>query len=299
MLTKEQLELRRSGIGGSDAPAVSMCDPYRQPLDVYLEKTGEIPPDDDLETRKEVVRWGNLLEDTVSREWAERRGMKVRRVNQVLKHKDFPFVLGNIDRRVSGLAQGLEVKTRGTFAAEDYGKQGTDQVKQSDIIQCSHYMAVTGWELWNMAVLVGGQELRHYVIPRDETLIDSLLNLESIFWNRVQKRDPPDLDFSHRSAPDLIKKLYPGTNGAAVLLPPEAIAIKEAIATASLERRNAEKQLEELKNRRDFLLADNAIGVLPDGSGGWSRKEIEIGSYKVPPKKFIGTYFSKRHQEYK
>lgn len=37
----EWLEQRRKGIGGSDAPVIMGVNPWRSPMDLWLEKTGE------------------------------------------------------------------------------------------------------------------------------------------------------------------------------------------------------------------------------------------------------------------
>jgi len=296
MLDSKQLADRLLGVGGSDAPCLVGCDPYRQPLDLYLEKTGEIAPVDDLEEHSEPVRWGNLLEDVVASEWARRHSHVILPRREPFVHPDYPFMRGNVDRLLSGKEEGLEVKTRGTFNAEDYGPDGTDQVKESDIIQCQHYMACSGYKLWHMAVLIGGQDLRSYTIPRDEGLVSSLAQLEGEFWASVERREPPDFDFAHRSCPGLIKHFFPGTNGKSVLLPARAVDVAREMEELSLARRTAEKAYETLKSERDVLLGKCAIGVLPDGSGGWMRKEINVKERISDGYSFMGIYYSKRHK---
>ena len=55
MLTQEQQARRLSGLGASEVPAVLGLDPYRSPLDVYLEKTGVLPPFEG----NNFTEWGN------------------------------------------------------------------------------------------------------------------------------------------------------------------------------------------------------------------------------------------------
>ena len=109
MLTTEQLEARKAGIGGSDAAAIMGLSPWKTATEVYLEKRGEIAPEniDD----KEVVIFGNLLEDVVAGEYARRNNVKVERRNDMFKHAKHPFMLANIDRKVVGVKKGLECKT--------------------------------------------------------------------------------------------------------------------------------------------------------------------------------------------
>ena len=53
------LEERKSGIGGSDAASAVGCDPYRDALTLWSEKSGLIEPEDLSEN--EAVEAGNLL----------------------------------------------------------------------------------------------------------------------------------------------------------------------------------------------------------------------------------------------
>ena len=290
MLTAEQIEARRKGIGGSDASAVCGIDPYRQPLDVWLEKVEGIR--DETVSSKEAVRWGNLLEDTVAREWAERSGVAIRRANTAMVHPDLNWMLANIDRRVTGSSQGLEVKTRGHFAAGDYGPSGTDQVKDSDIMQCQHYMGVTGWGVWHMAVLIGGQELRSYSIPRDQGLIDDLIDVEESFWSSVQSRERPAMIYEHRSCDSLLRRLYPGTNGETLVLPQKAVGIRREMADLAEIKRSAEKRTKALSAEVKDMIGESAVGLLPGSGGGWRRKLVERSGYEVVASEYFDVRFS-------
>lgn len=242
------------------------------------------------------MRWGNLLEGVIAEEWARRHNVQVREASAPFIHPDHRFIRGNVDRLVVGKDEGLEIKARGTFAAEDYGPSGTDQVKESDIIQCTHYMACTGFMVWNMAVLIGGQELRSYTILRDESLVTSLIELEYRFWSAVERRGPPDLDFAHRSTPSLIKKMFPGTDGTTKVLEGRAVEVAAEMKELSAAKRETEAAYQTLVNERNFLLGKCAIGVLPDGSGGWSRKQINVKERINEAYSFMGVYFSKKQR---
>lgn len=296
MLDEKQLYDLVHGIGGSDAAAIVGCDPYRQAMDVYLVKTGEIEPNQNLEQENEAVLWGNRLEGVIAEEWSRRAGQAIVTRADAFVHPEHSFIIGHVDGLVEGKKEGLEVKARGAFAAEEYGPSGGDQVKESDILQCQHYMACTGYGMWNMAVLIGGQELRSYKIPRDESLLSNLIELEYRFWSAVERRVPPDLDFSHRSTPSLINRFFPGTDGKTVLLPDRAVEIHELMTTAAEERKNADSRYKALKNERDSLLGNTAVGVLPDGSGGWSRKRVDVKARAAGAYSFTGVYFSKKHK---
>ena len=64
------LELRRRGLGGSDAATVVNLNPYSSRLALYADKLGLIPDRDD----NEAMRQGRDLEAYVAERWCERPG---------------------------------------------------------------------------------------------------------------------------------------------------------------------------------------------------------------------------------
>ena len=70
-------------------------------------------------------------------------------------------------------------------------------------------MAVTGYEAWWIAVLIGGNKFVYKKIERDEDIIQYLVNMERDFWlNHVEKDVPPMFDGSEAST-QLLKQMYP------------------------------------------------------------------------------------------
>lgn len=182
---------RRTYFGGTDAASIMGFNPKRTPLETYMLKTGEISAPDLSDGEK--VQWGLILEDPVADEWARRTGKKIRRVNRVIRHPKYPFMGANIDRAVVGENAGLEVKTTGEWVAKTdaWGEAGTDKVPPQYLWQAMHYMAVCGWERCYFAVLVGGQEFREYIVPRDEELIELLIETLKTAWAQVEAKTPP------------------------------------------------------------------------------------------------------------
>ncbi|MAL34750.1 MAG: alkaline phosphatase, partial [Pseudomonas sp.] len=78
---EEWLEVRKRGIGSSDAAAAVGLNPYKSQLELWLEKTGrdtglpKTDPDDD----ESPMYWGNVLEPIVAWHYGKRTGNKVRR----------------------------------------------------------------------------------------------------------------------------------------------------------------------------------------------------------------------------
>ena len=204
------LTARNRGIGGSDAAVAVGLSPYKSPLELWLEKTGRKPADD--LSANDAVFWGITLEAIIANVYAERTGAKVRRVNSILQHPKYPFMLVNLDRVVAHPTDGnglLEVKTAGLRSAA-YWVEGVPEGYQCQVL---HQLAVTGKTWADVAVLIGGNDFRIYRIERDEAKIEALIQLEQTFWQHVLEDTPPSCDGSESSSRALAK-LYPADQGA-------------------------------------------------------------------------------------
>lgn len=207
----EFLARRQSGIGGSDLAALLGLSPYKTPFQLWQEKTGRFQPEFSPE-QEERMHWGNVLEDVVAKHYAEQRGCKVQRINAQMAHRDWPVIIGNVDRvrvtegsrarwdaeagRVLGADAVLEVKTASAYAAankDNWGESGTDQVPQHYWLQVQHYLGISGLGWADLAVLFGGQQFRTYTIHADTALQNDLFDQASDWWQRHVVADcPPD-----------------------------------------------------------------------------------------------------------
>ncbi|SAI72951.1 putative phage-type endonuclease [Bordetella ansorpii] len=203
------LEVRKTGIGGSDAAAAVGLSPYKSQLELWMEKTGrdaDLPKIDPKDTTHPTY-WGTYLEPIVAAAYTQQTGNRVRKVNAVLQHPQFRFMLANLDREVVGtpLVQLLECKTAGEFGA----KLWCDGVPEYVQLQVQHQLAVTGKQAAHVAVLICGQRLEVHRILRDDELISRLITLEAGFWEYVTSDTPPPADGS-KSADRALRVLYPG-----------------------------------------------------------------------------------------
>src|SRR5699024_10730360 len=252
MNRNEWLDSRRVGIGGSDAGAIAGLNKWKSPVQVYLEKVGEAPKED---VKNEAVYWGNVMEDIVAKEFQKRTGMKVRRRNAILQHPEHPFMLANVDRLIVGKREGLECKTASEFLKD---KWTDDEVPPSYLLQCQHYMAVTGYEAWWIAVLIGGNKFVYKKIERDDELINYLIQIEKDFWNNhVEKKIPPAFDGSDASK-DLLNSMYPeAMKDTSIELSDDALTFIEALDQVKAEIKELETQKKEYENKLKALIGEN------------------------------------------
>lgn len=190
MSREEWLALRKTGIGGSDAGAICGLNPYSSVIHVYKDKTSDEITDFDNES----MRQGRDLEEYVARRFMEETGLKVRRSNVMYRNKKEPFMLADVDRLIVGEDAGLECKTASAYNADKW-KDGA--IPDHYLIQCYHYMAVTGKKAWYIAVVILGVEFKYHKVTWDDNIITNLILIEKQFWeNHVERRLMPEPDGS-------------------------------------------------------------------------------------------------------
>ena len=176
MTNEEWLKLRKTGIGGSDAGAVCGVNPYSSAIKVFRDKTSNITD----EANSEAIRIGHDLEKYVADRFSEATSLKVRRSNYMYRSIEHPFMIADIDRFVVGEDAGLECKTVSAYNAD---KWANGKTPLHYVMQCYHYMAVTGKRTWYIAAVILGKEFVYRKIDRDDEAVSALINTEERFWN--------------------------------------------------------------------------------------------------------------------
>ena len=269
------LEVRRTGIGSSDAAAAIGLNPYQSQLELWMQKTGKgdllpaIDPNDDTSP----MFWGTMLEPIVAAHYTKRKGNKVRRVNAVLQHPEHPWMLANVDREVVGApdVQILECKTAGIHGARLW-RDGVPEYVQ---LQVMHQLAVTGHRAADVAVLIGGQELRVFRIERDEALIARLITLENQFWDMVQQGIAPAGDGSD-SSDKALRSLFPASAGEQVDLSEdeELNATFEELLQVRTDLDTVQKREARLRQRIQMHMGEASRALFASGgSVTWKRSQ--------------------------
>ena len=252
----EWLKKRMDGIGGSDAAAAVGENPYCSPVKLWLEKTGQVEPDDLSDNER--VQIGKEIEDFIAGLFVKRTGLKVRRRNAIFQHSEHSFLFANVDREIVGKNEGLEIKNVGFMQAKNW--EG-DDIPNAYFIQIQHYCAVMGWDGCHVTALIGGQRFLNKYITRDDQFIEWMIRQEKTFWQHVLDGTMPVIDGSE-SCSEQILKMHPEANGQTIDLPHKAhqwlLVRKEAVADLD----EAEQRKEEADNNLKELLGDNSIGLL-------------------------------------
>ena len=209
MQYQEWLEVRKQGVGSSDAATACGLNPYMSMLELWMVKTGRVKQNiEDESSGHAPLYWGKQLEPLVAEYYSMHTNHKVRRVNAVLQHPDPDkyFMLANLDYAVIGSdeVQILECKTAGEYGV----KLWRDGVPLYVLCQVQHQLAVTGKQAAHVCVLLCGHETKIYKVTRSESVIEHLINAERYFWDCVEKDVPPSVDASE-SAAKALQQLYP------------------------------------------------------------------------------------------
>ena len=256
----EWVALRRSGIGATDAPVVCGRSPFRGPFDKFAELCGSTAP----LIPTDAMLWGIRLQPVVGQAWAEEHGRKIKACRYIYELE--PGIFSSYDYEIvppkgEPVTELLEVKTTSQYAAREYGEEGTAEIPEGYVIQCQHEMACRpGILRVHVAVLVGGQKLRSYVVERDEELIEDLLRIERTALSNARAGIPPPMDGSE-AASNYLRLKSPRDNGERWDLPEPVEQIATAYLAASATVKSAEEQKASAGNKLRDAMGDHALAT--------------------------------------
>jgi predicted phage-related endonuclease len=292
MITDRQRELRRRNIGGSDLAAVvelatglipGSLSPYKSAADVFWEKRpdlvlpeGQDPPQKETKAQ----RRGNSIEWYIigcAREVLAPLTLTASQ-RRVSKGRDGGIIACNLDAILNEPQEPVEAKSCADFRLRDeFGDAGTDEIPygymiqvQGEILVCGpkcqqgHLFAVLGWRI--------DMEPVHYVIPRNNAIIDRITDAALWFWNdHVLKGVPPK---GGETPPEHLLKAIKPDEGKSISLEADQERLVEAFLThqqmAGLHKKGQEACEMELRN----LMREASVARLRDG------RTVEIGTTK-------------------
>lgn len=201
---------RTKYIGGSDIGAILGLSRFKTPLEVWMEKTGKkVKRVDSL-----PLRFGSFAEEFVASEYSRSTGFELLHDESAHIHPSYSFMSAHIDRFVingnsSVPTRILECKTANPFASGDWGEVGSDEVPMGYLCQCIWYMAITGIEQCDLAVLFGNSDFRIYEITRDLALEEMVIEKAITFWSDYVLKDLPPSATSIADCQSLFSKGNP------------------------------------------------------------------------------------------
>jgi putative phage-type endonuclease len=185
MNREEWLQIRKTGLGGSDAPAALGISKWKTPYALWQEKRGEAAP----VPENWSMRWGTTIEPLLRQHYADITGREVFMAESIVRHPKYEWMIctpdgGTADQRL------IEIKT--SRSSEGWGEPGTDQIPQAYLIQVQHSLCVTALPVADVLLGLYGQEPMLYHVEADLELHEMLIDAEREFWRCVQEGEPPE-----------------------------------------------------------------------------------------------------------
>jgi putative phage-type endonuclease len=184
--------------------------PYKTPISLWAEKTGRLEPE---VANENAVLWGKTLEPVIAKHFAEINGAKITNQTRHGQLNKYPYLTGEFDYKiVEGFGEHgiLEVKTASAYLSRDWGKPQDDEddiVPPHYYIQEQWYMHVFKVDFAIIAVLIGGQDYREYMIERDPLVGGHIEEKAIAFWKQNVIADvQPTLVYPDDA--DVLNKLY-------------------------------------------------------------------------------------------
>lgn len=217
---------RTKGLGGSDIAAMCGLTKYKTPLQLYLEKRGELEEERTDSTR---LRFGRRLEKPVADEFSFITGRKLWRERITQRHPRHKHFLANIDRwqQITPEHKGVYEGKTADWTQRPLWTQGG--VPDMYYLQLQWYLYVTGCPFGSYGVLFGLGDFHFFDVERDDATIASLEALAMDFWERVQEGNPPDWTFGE-AGHALAKRLY------AKAIPKKTIVLEGVEAEVKIKR---------------------------------------------------------------
>lgn len=246
-------------IGGSEAASALGVDPYRSRVQLWLEKTGQLAPTEP----GEPARWGTLLEPVIFAELRERGYWVAPDERDTKRNNKYPFMHAHIDGlcwsdNTAAADAVLEIKTAGLRSAHEWAD---GQAPIAYVIQCHHYMIVTGLDRALLAVLIGGQALEVRELYRDDHLCEFIVKGEQEFARMVAEGEAPPPDGS-ASTTEALKRLWGHGDPEAVhVFTKEEYGWVEEYRQLKVAARAAETHAEKMGQQIRFTMENATVGL--------------------------------------
>lgn len=260
----EWLAARRSLITATDLACILGLNRWKPEADLAAEKLNGASYDSSL-----PMRVGTALEDLIAAEYTRETGRAVQRMRDLVLHPRIEWAGASPDRRVVGERRLVELKYTGSRS------RLADGLPQDFETQVVWSLGVLGWDAADVAVLVGGEELRVFPVEADPATFEGLVDIAADFRRRLAEGGP----FAQTA--DSLKRAYPADNGASMVADAE---LEEAVTTLLAVRAAkaaAADQEEVLENAIKARMATATRLVGHGWHATWKRtKDIETVDWK-------------------
>ena len=299
--TKRWFSMRRRTIGASEAAAVCGMSRWSQPLTVYHRKTKGESRDEPMTEAQEM---GHILEPSILSGYHKKAKGTMQAPVPMLIHPSIPFMVATPDALWTDMIVSkrevmdhnyIPVDAKTSRHSADWGDEGTDAIPNEYIFQAQQQMAVTGAQRCDLPVLMSSLSIKVYKVGRNESLISQIISAERELIERLENKEPPEANWSHPGALDLMKEVYE-VKEESVQLDDLAADLWDDIAEWKSSRSELDRKISSHKARLLGMIKDAAKGELPDGRT-IKRKKIFRESVEVPAYSYVRMSCTKTPKE--
>jgi len=259
-------------IGGSDIAAIVGVSRYKTPLQLWAEKKGILKRE-----TTEAMELGTELEGFVAKKFEKVTGLVVRRDRKEFKHKEYPYLVGHIDRRIVGQNELLECKTTSAWKAKEWVD---DEIPEEYILQVNWYLGLTGMEKGYIACLIGGQKFIWKVIHFDQELYEACVKSAVDFYENYLTKDNPPVAVADDNP--ILAEIYKDSGMAMAVYEGDAPEINKMLderELLSLHIRNLEKQKGDIEAKIKQFLGENNAGETDKYRFYWKETRKKVIDY--------------------
>lgn len=270
---------RKHGIAISEISAIMGLNPWKSPIQVFMDKMGMSEDSDD----NLAMKLGRKLEPVIGELFTEETGLRITG-GELTAHPQRPLILGTPDFLILDENSGMEAKSTGFLKHDEWGPQMTDMVPMHYLMQCHGYMAVTNRQTWYLSLLVGGnREFRIYKIARDLEVENRMLDFaEDWYQTHIVGQTAPELDAT-KSSDAYLKRMFPKHKVDDLLAATdEQRRLMEELAVKRDKLKDLELQTTLIENQLRAEIGD-AAGLVCNGyKATWkSNRDSEVIDYKA------------------
>jgi putative phage-type endonuclease len=201
------LALKKEDISSTEISALFDCSPYEDNFTIYHRKKGTI--ESGFEENERVI-WGRLLEAIVAEEFANRYGLKIRKINDYMRHGKISRMSASFDYEIIGfdhtsLPNELQLKFQdlGNAILEikmvdsyEYKEKWIDREAPLHIeFQHQQQLEVSNIKWGVIAVLIGGNKLDYLIRNRNEKAGAAICKKIERFWHAFDNNIAPKPNF--------------------------------------------------------------------------------------------------------
>ena len=286
MSRERWLQCRKNGpdgsipftLGGSDIATVFGLNPWKTPLELFMEKRDLLQPNDEENFKQKHL--GHLLEPVVAQVFAMETEYEVIEDYGLYQHSDYPFALADLDYlyQISPSEIGvLECKSTTYHKANNYHNS---MFPINYELQLRFYLSVTQHERGELACLWGNNpdtDFVHREIRFEKQIDQEIFAGAQEFIHRLENNDPPPMEgIPSKLAIKALNRIYDNVkdNPPVEFSRDHEPALRQILQLQEQKLR-LKKQMDQLNDSLDALsipfremLQENAHGklILPDGS---------------------------------